>query len=571
MQSKLNKLFDFVIYHDNITRNSLRNIGFSKKEINDLINEGYLSFNDNKYSFVAVDELLKYGYKLTNINKGKARSCMSKCYKLDPNNKDLNLYLLRRNISLKKYHASIKHVKALLNSDDYLFSSQAKLYLILLSTLIKLPKELIDYSNALSLNDIIFEQSIPYELDRKRGMAAAIIDGHNPHALSILNDIIHDGNIEMFKAFALREMLNAAIDNEKVLNSKILKMVKNNDFTSAIVFLKKEQEKHVLTTKNKLILLLLEDALNIRKKHIVPESLIDNTNSFEVAIECANYNLALDLFKEYAAKRNIDLENDIRYHLLVYICKRINNKPKKKKETISKDTLSIFLEHLSKFDLKNAFKVIREYLTQIHKTELEHLIVNLVKISLINQDITFTEPLLVLIDIDKKDFKVDIDKYIENYYVALKNNNFAIAILYFDIIKNTKNVCREQLLNIQAFLSSNSLPANPSLETADEFYGIKDFDTLNTALFYSTESLDVVCKHNGMSDEDIGKVKLIYAREFYKQGNYAQGDLFLKAFEESPNKTYFTASIHNEIKRNRELFITQNKTDYLTLNLSLQP
>lgn len=577
MEYKLKELFNAVINNKKLTYYLLKDLGFSKQEIAELRDNNYIKNDKNdSYKFIAVDELLKYGYELTHTDKALSRICITRCYKLDPKHKETNLYLLRRNISKKKYFSCIKHVEALLNCDDQIYKSTAKLYLVLLSTLIKLPKDLIALSNNIELNELVFEQSLPNELNMQRSVAAAILDGHNPHALSILNDLIRIGNIDMFKAFTLRELLNATIDNNNLTNGKLLEMIKRNDFTSALSLLKKEQSKHMLTDKNKSILLLLEDALNISKGIMLPESLIEKTDSFEVAIECSNYELALSLFKKYALKRNLNLENDIRYQLLIYICNhtlKSKNNITASTNQISKDMLSILLEHLGKHDLKSAFRVLREYLDLINKREYEYLIIDLIKISILTNDITYANPLLVIIDIDKEDFKLDVNTCINCYYDAVSSGNMAVSALYFDIIKNTKDVTKDQISSIKMFLEENDLSAvNQAIDNdKSSYYGVKKFDELNKVICNSKYSLELICKQMGLADEDIDKIRLIYAREFYKQGNYVKGDMFLSAYEASPYKTYYTASIHNQIKRNREMYIIENTNDYVTLNLKMNP
>ena len=74
-----------------------------------------------------------------------------------------------------------------------------------------------------------------------------------------------------------------------------------------------------------------------------------------------------------------------------------------------------------------------------------------------------------------------------------------------------------------------------------------------------------------MTPEEIDKVRLLYARDYFRQGNDAKGLEFLKAVEQSDNKTKETNELLSTIRRNTKLYSNQKDGDVKRRGLSLVP
>ena len=83
--------------------------------------------------------------------------------------------------------------------------------------------------------------------------------------------------------------------------------------------------------------------------------------------------------------------------------------------------------------------------------------------------------------------------------------------------------------------------------------------------------VETACQELGMTDEQIDTIRLIFAREFYTQGNYEKGDQFLKNVEKSKNKTKFTSKLFDEVRRNKRFYINRPSEKPQQLVLTLQP
>ena len=102
-------------------------------------------------------------------------------------------------------------------------------------------------------------------------------------------------------------------------------------------------------------------------------------------------------------------------------------------------------------------------------------------------------------------------------------------------------------------------------------YSIDHFDEIHSLILESNKDVETACKDLGFSEEKINTIKLLYAREFYMQGNLEQGDLFLKSVEKRKDKSKEMNKIIEEIKRNRKFYQNRQNKDKKELSLLLKP
>ena len=105
----------------------------------------------------------------------------------------------------------------------------------------------------------------------------------------------------------------------------------------------------------------------------------------------------------------------------------------------------------------------------------------------------------------------------------------------------------------------------------DNFYGIKNFEELNTYICESGLDVESACRSLNMSEEDIDVVKLIYAREYYTLGNKEKGELFLKSYEKSKAKTNKTKSIYKYLQQNKKFYKNRFDGEPRQISLKLVP
>lgn len=67
-------------------------------------------------------------------------------------------------------------------------------------------------------------------------------------------------------------------------------------------------------------------------------------------------------------------------------------------------------------------------------------------------------------------------------------------------------------------------------------------------------SIDDACLNVGLDEEQKSIITLIFARDYYTQENYTMGDTFLKKVERTKNKSKFTNSLLEEIRKNKKFY-----------------
>ena len=98
--------------------------------------------------------------------------------------------------------------------------------------------------------------------------------------------------------------------------------------------------------------------------------------------------------------------------------------------TLFSVVISLFLAN----NVKSAFSTLRRYLNIIGKSQYEFLLIDLIKISVLEKDKTFTKPMISLLSISNECFEPDISNYILEFYMSLSQNKFEEARLYLDIL-----------------------------------------------------------------------------------------------------------------------------------------
>ena len=161
----------------------------------------------------------------------------------------------------------------------------------------------------------------------------------------------------------------------------------------------------------------------------------------------------------------------------------------------------------------------------------------------------------------------DIDKAIEyltvaNYLAKQENSTRD----YGDLLLRLKGEINKE--DIKPFVR---MQQKDFKNDNDNFYGIKNFEELNTYICESGLDVESACRSLNMSEEDIDVVKLIYAREYYTLGNKEKGELFLKSYEKSKAKTNKTKSIYKYLQHNKKYYKNRFEGEPRQLSLKLVP
>lgn len=468
-EENLNKMYNGLIDEKELTTKELNSYGFNSKDLTDLINDRVLErVKRGYYSFLSIDDLFYYGKQLIASKEyDKATACFKKCYELNPNHLGACFQLFLRAVQSKNYEEAFTYFEHFYDSDNEYYNNDSNFYLYLLSMITEIPEQHREYAKYLKLEDIRVDfndkrYNDPYSQTRVRISA---LNQKFTLASKKLNELIKQHGRLSVQDIITRTLLSQAIEVQNELKKNIANLAIEKKYKEIIAHLEKVQEQHHLSTADECILFLAREVSKLEETGIIPEKEVISTNKLFEAINGKNFELALSLSKDYIERNNIDPSDNAMFMLLKDITELIKTKtnkveanqvvtsPVKEAEPVnninattpqtnaspmtSNITFATVVGYLMQQDFDNSFRALRGYLNSINKSEYEFLIIDLIKISLIEQDVAFSKPMIALTYVSRENFTFDISEYIKNFYETLAQNRFTEARIYLDIISKS--------------------------------------------------------------------------------------------------------------------------------------
>lgn len=466
-EETLGKMYEGLIENRELTTKELNSYGFNSKDLSDLIQDGALErIKRGSYSFHSVDDLFYYGKQLIVTKEyDKAIACFEKCYKLDPTHIGVCFQLFLKNIQTKDYDGAFEYFEKFYNVDSKGYNTDSNFYLYLLNMITDIPENYKKYARFIQFEDIKVDFNDKHydNAQVQNRIRTAALNQKFSFAIKQLNDSIKQSGRLSIQDIILRTLLYQAVEEQSNVKKKIISLIVAEEYIKVASYLEELDEQRGLSVADRCTLKLVRDLNTLIKTGKVPEKQIFSTDKLFDAIDGKNYELALSLSSEYLKKLNINANDNAVYILLSEITKRLSKNIDKhveeetlceepKKEVVeqkngtveapsdSKNTFADVINFLMKNDLENSFRTLRGYLNSINKSDYEFLIVDLIKISLMETDIAFTKPMIALTYVSRGNFVFDISEYIQNFYEALAQNKFDEARVYLHIITKSNKL-----------------------------------------------------------------------------------------------------------------------------------
>jgi len=125
-------------------------------------------------------------------------------------------------------------------------------------------------------------------------------------------------------------------------------------------------------------------------------------------------------------------------------------------------------------DYESAFKSIYSYLDFINKANYKSLIINFVKICLLENDLNFAQVMDALTSIRNNSFSFNLANYINYFYDSFAHDSFDKALIYFDIIRKSETyggqkcfLTRELKTILEKTINSSNYKGNESISKVD--------------------------------------------------------------------------------------------------------
>ena len=523
-EENLNKLYNGIIENNTLTTKQLKEYGLNSKDLKKLIEKGKINrVKIGIYNIISVDELFFYGKKLLkNKEYEQATKCFEKCFEIDKTHKGTCFQLFLRSIQNENYEKAFELYDILAQTKNEFYNIDLNYYLYLLNIITKIPEKYKEYVKHLKFEDIkvLYEDKRYNDKKTENKIRYEIMQKKLAYAMKLLNKICNEQITLQNKIEKI--LLTQAIAKEKINKDIINHWIKENDYNNIINYLSNKKEKINLSLSEKYILKLINIHIKIQEKKSIPEKIDLKIENIFDAIDTNNFEEALKQSEKFNKKRNIPNEENGIYLLLNKICTTINelsniekneptseiNKQKKEQEkTNTKEivvTFTTIITYLMQNNIDKAFDNLKKYLESINKTDYETLIINLIKISLLEKDIAFTKPMLTLALINKGTYKFDVSKYIQEFYINISKNKYEEAKIYLDIISKSKKeeqyIPVENLYQILETLEKNNKIPNTNTQPKEK------------KLIIEKE----IIEENKEQEEDNAKEKKFVAKEYEK-------------------------------------------------------
>jgi hypothetical protein len=461
-------IYDYLIDNDSIPAKKLNEIGYNAKDINNLIEDKRLNrITRGHYQLVGVDELYYYGrYLVTKRNFTRSEQCFNKCYQMNPEHPGVCFQLFIRAVDNMKCDDAFKYLDGFYNQRDEHNIKNASYYLYLLSNITPLPEKYQNYINNLKYDDIriSIDDKRFANIDMQNKIRLAAYNHKFPYAYSMLKKLIEkDGKVEVSNIIA-RSLLFQVLQIETKSKDALLEYINNKNYYGIIDFFEAKTKLHSLNIIDQYTLILTKKIVTIMEEKTILNKVNERSKNIFDAIDAGDYQLALEYSNAYNLENNINNSKSVIYCLLNDIVELINNiKISEQEELKNKEenqlavdatvttekqsyTLELFkidtdvvVQCLINKDYPALIAVLRQYLTSINKMQYEFFIHDLIKISLCEGDLDFTNPIRALTYISNGEIEFDISYFLQVFYENLSANGFEMARVYLDILSNINN------------------------------------------------------------------------------------------------------------------------------------
>lgn len=469
-EENLNKLYEGIINDNELTTKKLNCYGFNSKDLSDLIEDGVLErVKRGYYSLKLVDELFLYGKRLIREKQyDRATQCFLKCHEIDSSHRGTCFQLFLRSINKKDYDATFKYLEILLDTENPHYMKDCNFYLYLLSLITEVPDKHREYAKYLRFEDVSIDSCDKryQDIELQNKIRLTAIKRKLPFALKQLKDLIAQHGSMTVQDIITKTLLHQALEVDAINKNIIIELAKNKAYEEIVKYFEEKEKRISLNISEINIVKLAKEALEIQKTKQIPIKTIFRTEKLYEAIDGKNFELALSIKEIYNKENNVDNSENTISILLSDICnmiKQISTSKqtskdvelkkdfKKQLSQVQSDTSnSILFSDITRLllqnDIENASKKLKNYLISINKKEYEFLIMDLIKLSLIEKDMSFSKPMLALTYMSRENFKFDISNYIQEFYVALSQNRFEEARIYLHIISSSNGLVDENVL-----------------------------------------------------------------------------------------------------------------------------
>lgn len=439
MDDRIKKLYEKVIHDgENLTTKELNDLGYNAKSINDLIKDGFIKrIKRGHYIFLNVNGLHLHGKYLLHQDRELAYKCFRRCLEIDPQHGGAIYSLFFDAIFNRRYDEAISYLKVLRESGNVNYQKDYNCYLFLLNFICDLPEEYKSIVDSMEVNDLLVN-----EFDKRYSDIAimneirkSIFNTKFAYASINIQEFINGDKKKQSTDILIRKLLYEAHNN---LIATLKELWGKGKYDEFIELLEIKQDKYALSRLEYSYLYLAKSYVSMfTSRSNKPKKEVEGNTIF-------SYIMANEFDKTFEKMSNNKGRNDeLLLILLTDICKLENNLRDEEK-TVEKNTdlLTDLFNSLLVNDMPLVEEVLKKYLKSIRHEDYFTVVMNHIKLCVLDGDLTFTKPMSILVQLKKDIFNVDLDYYKSLMQEYIDESNLDAAKLVLEIIihlnKNSK-------------------------------------------------------------------------------------------------------------------------------------
>ena len=452
-QDKILLIYDMILQGKSLTTKELNANGFTANDINVLIKQNVVvRVKWGLYALKDVNLLVSYGCNLASQKKyDGAQLCFEKCYEMDKTNYYVNSQIFFSAIRNKNYAKALEVYQSLINDEKPINKANTQLYLYLLNQIIELPEDYCKIASNLTYDDI----RIPYKDEKinnqicQNNIRKLLISFNFVNAFQQLREVLSSGTKIRINDVILRELLNQCLDAHLSYQLYTVECIQNRQYSKLISNLSTKKEKSILNKYDEYVLRLAKIIIQLKESSVFPQIKEGQIKNVFNAIDNNDYELALKLSCDFNKQNNFDDSKSAINLLLKDIVQLKKELSIEKKESEDKQsglnnqnelfsqTVISLMNLLVNNKLDEAYRQIEYYLQTIEQEKYYFLIVDLIKISLLDKDKSFKKPLLALTLISQNKYSIDISNFIQEFYASIFEKRYSCARFYLEIISSS--------------------------------------------------------------------------------------------------------------------------------------
>lgn len=501
-------MLDAFIDKDTLTTEELNNLGFSSHDLAKLVETGeikrvkrgvYIPNNPNGF--------LIYYKNLGNKtvkNYKRQSQCIERCYERWPDNASICFWFLVDKFRRADFMFDILPVLDVLSMTvNPYYLADFNTYLSLLSEVMELPEKYRKLVETFQFSDMeiscLDNRYTDADINKANEIRRHISHKDFYNAYSSIH------NYSGYKNLLILFLINRIHNRDFQIWEQTKVLVQNGNYQQLVSYLTDLSGKYTLNYKVLELLEMGKDFLSIQETKMLPTVVeeIPYPSNLHVLIKRKDYRKAIDVLRKSQSNNFgtmfglalVDINQLIHSVELENARKNSSVCVEEEKEGIQNNAdFSEIIQLLLQEKLDEAFQKLDSYLTVIEKGSYKGFIIDLIKLSLKDKDLSFEEVITTLTELSHGDYQFDVSGYVFDFYSALASKNFDKAEILLDIISKSKDLGGVEI-NTEDF--SNSLrKLNPAFDDSH----LKESKVVPNEAF---ESSDSVCNSNQQSSNYI--------------------------------------------------------------------